>query len=129
MKKNHPEPHLAPNDDFRQERPSGEQRELHSRSLRRQNQIYAGTGGISEVNRKEGFVPGFFNPETGTAVVSRFANGTPAPIHLLDGLPDAWVSQRDRTGKALEACDGVVAGFLLGERFYTRGQAASLCAA
>ncbi|MCB1772137.1 MAG: hypothetical protein KDI88_00855 [Gammaproteobacteria bacterium] len=102
---------------------------MDRRALRRQNRVYAGTGGVSQANRQAHFVPAFFNSATGTAVVSRFANGTPAPVHLLEGLPDTWVSRRGQAGQVVKTCDGVVAGFLLGEQFYTRDQAAAHCAA
>ena len=62
-------------------------------------------------------------------MVSRFANGAPAPVHVLDGLPDAWVSHRDAQGRVVRARCSVIAGFLLGEQFYTREQAAGLCPA
>jgi hypothetical protein len=58
--------------------------------------------------------------------ISCFADGRPAPIHLLDGLPADWVTVRGAGGRVLAVKASVVAGFIRGGRFYTRAQAASL---
>ena len=97
---------------------------LDSRRLRAQNRVFAGTGGVSANNRGAGFVPGFMNTHTGIAVASRFANGQPAPVHVLEGLPAEWITERDAKGLAKKACQGVIAGFLHLGRFYSRDEAA-----
>jgi hypothetical protein len=56
--------------------------------LRKENLAFAGTGGVSQGNRTSGFIPGFCDTATGQVQISRFKNGTPAPFHLLEGLPD-----------------------------------------
>jgi hypothetical protein len=56
--------------------------------------------------------------------ISRFADGKPAPLHLLDGLPNKWVAQRDRQGQVTRLIPGIQAGFVRGGRFYARVQAA-----
>jgi hypothetical protein len=55
--------------------------------------------------------------------LSRLAGGTPAPVHLLGGLPEEWVIDRDAGGGVCAVKASVVAGFLRGDRFYTREQA------
>jgi hypothetical protein len=93
--------------------------------LRQENRRYRGTGGLSQENRSAGFLPAFRDGETGRSELSRFADGSPAPMHLLDGLPDAWILERDRAGRVVACKSSVVAGFLLGDVFYTRKDAAN----
>jgi len=63
---------------------------------------------------------------TGQSEFSRFADGQPAPMHLLDGLPDLWVVKRDAQGRVSALEDTVIAGFIRGGHFYTREQAAAI---
>lgn len=92
--------------------------------LRKENSIFAGTGGVSRGNRASGFLPAFYDAESGSVEVARFSNGALAPMHLLDGLPDAWVKRRCPSGQVIAVKDSVVAGFFRQGRFYTRDQAA-----
>ena len=92
--------------------------------LREENRTFAGTGGVSAGNRSCGFVPGFCDIQTGRMRISRFRNGAPAPMHLLDGLPEEWVQARDPDGRVTAIKPTVVAGFIRQNRFYTREQAA-----
>ena len=93
--------------------------------LQAQNAEFAGTGGVSRNNRELGFVPGYLNTGTGKTLASRFSDGRPAPIHVLDGLPDSWIGARDASGKVTRAARTVVAGFLRNGEFFTRASAAS----
>lgn len=97
---------------------------MDRRLLRQQNRAYQGSGGVSRNNRSAGFSPGYLDSRSGEAMLSCFANGQPAPIHVLEGLPEAWVSQRDAQGQVLCARSGVIAGFIRAGRFYSREQAA-----
>ena len=92
--------------------------------LIRENAQFGMTGGVSENNREEGFVPAFQDIATGRVYRSCFANGNPAPIHLLDGLPDELVIARDATRRTVALTPTLVAGFLRSDCFYTREQAA-----
>jgi hypothetical protein len=94
--------------------------------LREENQTFAGTGGISAGNHSHGFVPGFCDTQTGRVRISRFSNGTPAPMHLLDGLPEEWITARDPAGRVAAIKPTVMAGFIRQNRFYTREQAAKV---
>lgn len=96
--------------------------------LESQNEAYAGTGGVSQNNRAAGFAPAYQNLATGEAVISRFADGRPSPVHVLDGLPDAWVTARDEQGHVRQTLATVIAGFMRGGVFYTRDDAARLVA-
>ena len=60
-------------------------RNLTLNMLRQENQIFLGTGGVSQENRQQGFRPAFRDDATGKVYVSTLANGRPAPFHLLDG--------------------------------------------
>lgn len=101
---------------------------VDQQSLKLANRCFAGTGGVSCNNRSAGFVPAYLNTSSGVAVSSCFANGEPAPIHMLEGLPQEWVAERDSQGFALRAIAEVVAGFLRDGRFYSREEAADLLA-
>lgn len=93
-------------------------------TLRQENLAFVGTGGVSEVNRDSGFLPAFYDVATGRAELARFADGRPAPMHLLEGLPAEWVAERDAAGRVRAIISTVIAGFIRGAYFYTRAQAA-----
>lgn len=97
---------------------------LSARMLRQQNQKFRGTGGVSAENRALGFAPAFLDTETGAIYRACFADGRPAPMHLLEGLPAAVVAARDAAGRVTALKSTVLAGFLRTEQFYTREQAA-----
>ncbi len=87
------------------------------------NERFASSGGLSQHNREAGFQPAFQDTESGCVYRSRFSDGNPAPIHLLDGLPRA-LRQDNGDGTARSYKPTLVAGFLRADRFYTREQAA-----
>ena len=94
--------------------------------LRLENRTFEDTGGISQNNRDLGFRPAYRNIRTGQTVMSRYANGEPAPVHVLDGLPDEWVVARDPEGSVSRVIATVVAGFVHNGSFYSREAAARL---
>lgn len=96
---------------------------LNNMTLRSENRRYAHTPGVSRNNAGLGFRPGYLNQRSGECVLSRFSDGTPAPIHVLDGLPESWVRARDDAGHVVAVAAEVVSGFMLGDRFYTREEA------
>ncbi|MBL8446048.1 MAG: hypothetical protein JNJ44_01405 [Zoogloeaceae bacterium] len=97
-------------------------------TLDRENEAYQGTTGVSAGNRSLGFRPGFLDRDTGEIFLSRFRDGRPAPFHLLDGLPDT-VTERDETGKVRAAKATLHSGFIRGDRFYSREEAANFVSA
>ena len=97
---------------------------LSNATLREENLAYIGTGGLSQENWSAGFIPAFYDPDTGRAEIARFADGRPAPMHLLEGLPGEWVKKRDASGRASAIKGSVISGFIRGAYFYTRNQAA-----
>lgn len=93
-------------------------------SLRDENVLFDRTRGVSGNNRSAGFIPAYRNMQTGEQVPSRFPDGALAPVHLLDGLPESWIAERDSDGHVVSTCPGIVSGFLRGGQFYTREEAA-----
>lgn len=100
---------------------------LSAQTLRQQNRVFQGTGGVSAENRALGFAPAFLDTATDRVYRACFADGRPAPMHLLEGLPPAVVATRDATGRVVALKPTVLAGFVREERFYTREQAAAAC--
>lgn len=92
--------------------------------LSHQNAVFEGTGGVSQENRTAGFRPAFRHRSSGDVLTSSFADGRPAPVHVLDGLPEAWLAPNAPAGKrSLRECIDV--GFVRDGRFYSREQAAA----
>ncbi len=98
-------------------------RELSEQLLRWQNSRFSGTLGVSKNNRGRGFLPAFHDTYSGVSVLSRFTNGQPAPVHILDGLPRPWITSFDENGAVATVREGVIAGFIRAGRFYTRDEA------
>jgi len=96
---------------------------LTQMSLRDENRLYAQTRGISQNNRNDGFRPGYLNRITGEYLLSRFSDGTLAPIHVLDGLPESWIADRDAEGHVTAARTEIVSGFVRDNAFFTREEA------
>ena len=92
-------------------------------ALQRQRRRYRGSGGISKMNQGHGFRAAFRDAETGIIYGSCHADGRPAPVHLLDGLPVSLVLARAPSGKVTAVKSTVVAGFVRDRRFYTRDEA------
>jgi hypothetical protein len=91
--------------------------------LHQQNALFSGTGGVSRENRAAGFRPAFRHRPSGEVRVSSYADGRQAPVHVLDGLPDAWLAAGVPAGqRSLRDCIDV--GFVRDGRFYSREQAA-----
>ena len=94
--------------------------------LKRQTVHYRGKGGTSAEACCVGFAPAFLDCATNTIYRACFANGTPAPMHLLDGLPEELILARDSDGRVVAIKETVVSGFVKDDVFYTRDQAALL---
>lgn len=96
--------------------------------LARENRAYAGSGGVSQNNRECGFRPAFIDTDTGIIYLSCNCEGSPAPFHCLDGLPEELVLERNAQGQVTAAKPSVLAGFERDGRFYSREQAAQYLA-
>jgi len=97
-------------------------------TLRNENRIYARTAGVSQRKRAADWQPGYLNRRTGEVARSCYADGRPAPVHILDGLPETWVRERDAMGRVIAADPEIVSGFIRNGQFYTREQAARAAA-
>lgn len=93
--------------------------------LRTQSDSYRGTGGCSEENGGYGFRPAFLDSDTDIVYRACFSNGTPAPFHLLDGLPDEVIVSRTESGRVTAVKGSLVSGFVRAGRFFTRDEAAA----
>ena len=91
--------------------------------LAMENSRYAGTSGCSAGNRAHGFRAAFLDRDTGRVYPSAFADGRPAPVHVLDGLPPELVLARAADGRVSAVTAGVVSGFVRDGRFHTREEA------
>ena len=96
--------------------------------LVKENEQFAGTGGTSQGNAQASFIPAFQDSRTGQVEISRFQDGRPAPCHLLDGLPEAWITERDLQGRVIEIKSSVISGFIRLDEFFTRQQASDFMA-
>lgn len=96
--------------------------------LKRENELHEGTGGRSPENRDLGFRPAFLDFETQVVYPSRFADGRPAPIHMLDGLPEEVIVDRTPSGRVVAAKASLISGFVRNGFFYTRSAAAKAAA-
>lgn len=97
---------------------------MTERYLQLETVAFHGTGGVSAENGSKGFHPAFMDAETSAVYLSCFADGRPAPFHLLDGLPDEVVLDRNTTGRVTAVKASVISGFVFDGCFYTREQAA-----
>lgn len=70
-------------------------------------------------------LPAFRDIETGETHLSINADGTLAPVHVLEGLPEHWVLSRGARGEVRAIKDSVIAGFLRGGRFYSHEEMAA----
>ena len=96
--------------------------------LKQENELHAGTGGRSPENRDLGFRPAFLDFETQVIYPSRFADGRPAPVHVLDGLPEEVIVDRTPAGRVVAAKASLISGFVRNGFFYTRSAAAKAAA-
>lgn len=89
---------------------------------------YLGTYGESRGNRPFGFMPAFRDDDTGKVYLSCQANGVPAPVHLIEGLPDELVLERGDDGKVAAVKPSLLGGFIYQGYFYTRDECVDLLA-
>jgi len=66
-----------------------------------------------------GFQPAFFDFLTQTIYPSVFADGTPAPFHILEGLPSEVVVDRARSGRVITTKATLLQGYERNGFFYT----------
>lgn len=94
---------------------------IQSKRLEVENERYANTGGISQNNASMRFIPAFKNSLTGEVALSRYANGTTAPFHLMEGLPETWLIKK---AKCTDLKAYIISGFVRFGKFFDRQEAA-----
>jgi hypothetical protein len=99
---------------------------LTQKRLRNENRAFAGTSGVSVNAACQRFRPAFRDCETGRVEFSRFEDGRAAPVHMICGLPEEWVIERDPDGHAVAVKQQIESGFVRAGVFYTREEAAEL---
>jgi len=85
---------------------------------------------IAEQRRalENGFQPAFFDFLTQTIYISVFADGTPAPFHILEGLPRELIIDRARSGRVVATKATLFTGYERNGYFFTRTAAAKAIA-
>jgi len=91
-----------------------------SRFITRDNVKYAHTKGVSQNCRRARFIPAFRDSATGEVCLSRFEDGSTAPVHMLDGMPDHWVIERDEDNHVVRIKGSIIAGFIRDGKYYSR---------
>lgn len=66
-----------------------------------------------------GFMPAFMDVLSEEIHLSTYDDGTPAVLHVLDGLPVSWIGEWGDDGRPDSVRLGIVAGFMRGGCFYT----------
>ena len=88
---------------------------------------FKGSGGIASENSELGFKPAFRHGETGEIFEAKDELGRPSGVHLLDGIPDKYVTERDeKHGDVIAVSGDIESGFLKQGKFYTRKEAAQV---
>lgn len=92
----------------------------NTRARRGQHPWHFGMHGVHTATF--GFMPAFRDVVTGETHLSTNADGSLAPIHLLDGIPDEWVVERNAQGLAVALRETIIPGYVRSGRFFTHGQ-------
>ena len=87
--------------------------------VEQQRNVFDQLGGAVFRDASFGFMPAFLDLNTRETHLSAYKDGQPAVVHLLDGLPQYWVSEWGTDGRAVALKSTVIAGFMRNSRFYT----------
>jgi hypothetical protein len=98
----------------------------HENITRHSAHIHDAKNITREQTRGYGFVPAFKDCNDGCVYLSRNANGTPEPIHKVDGIPNHLIVCLDLYGKKKKLKESVIVGFVRDNHFFSRSQAAIL---
>lgn len=66
-----------------------------------------------------GFMPAFKHIKNQQVHLSTDIDGQLSVMHILDGLPDTWIEEKDEKGRALSLKPEIIAGFMRNAEFYT----------
>ena len=73
---------------------------------------------------EHGFQPAFFDFLTQTIYPSAFADGTPAPFHVLEGLPAEFIVDRAPSGRVVATKATLLTGYERNGFFFTTNSVA-----
>ncbi len=88
-------------------------------SVATSNASVQGPRRVDSAGLARGFMPGFRHLETGEVRLCRLTDGRLSRQHLLDGLPDHWILERDAKGRPSIMVAAVEPGFLRGIQFWS----------
>ncbi|MEE4300733.1 MAG: hypothetical protein V2J24_14940 [Pseudomonadales bacterium] len=101
-------------------------RPLSAQRIDAEHRHFVATVGVGTETVHPQRIPAFRDSRTGRIEISRFEDGRPAPMHLIEGLPDEWALAHDADGHIRVLKAEIACGFVCGGRFYTRAEAAEL---
>jgi hypothetical protein len=78
--------------------------------------------------RDDDIMPAYRDTRTNAVYVAKLHDGTPSPLHTLEGLPRELIDKFDDTGSPLQLKPFVDVGFVIGERFFTSSESLDLTA-
>ncbi len=84
-----------------------------------QQDVYHPFNGMVFSDISFGFMPAFKNLKDQSIHLSIDRNGELSVMHLLDGLPDYWIKEKDEMGVAQSLKSEIIAGFMRNSIFYT----------
>ena len=92
---------------------------LSQAQVKRQYKNYKQLGSAVFSDAAFGFMPAFQDVLTEETHLATYEDGTPAVLHVLDGLPEGWIAEWGEDGRADSVRTGVIAGFMRGGCFFT----------
>ncbi len=95
-------------------------------TLGRENRRFSHTRGVSANCSSMRFLPAFRDTISGETHLSLLPNGSVSPIHILDGLPEHWILERDHRQRVTAVKHSIISGFVRNGKFYTREDLATL---
>ncbi|MDH3638801.1 MAG: hypothetical protein OES09_10125 [Gammaproteobacteria bacterium] len=95
-------------------------------ALTEENRRFARGRGVSANCASMRFLPAFHDTISGETHLSLLPNGSVSPVHLLDGLPEHWILERDHRHRVTAVKSSIISGFVRNGHFYTREDLVSL---
>ena len=90
----------------------------HQQAVQQQGTYYRFNGAVFS-DASFGFMPAFKHIKNQQVHLSTDLNGELSVMHILDGLPETWIEEKDEKGRALTLKPDIIAGFMRNSEFYT----------
>jgi len=87
---------------------------------------FRGKGGVATEVKGLGLKPAFRHEKTGEIFKSLNEEGKESNIHLLEGIPEKYVTERHADGDVIAVSPEIESGFIKDGKFYTRNDAVEL---